>query len=131
MNAENVHLALAWRGAPRPRVSQLSSAGGTGALGGSFWGLLFGIIFFAPVLGLAVGAAAGALGGSLREAGIGEAFIRQVRDEVTPGTSALFVMTSDVRLEQVRTAFLAHHPTLLHTSLTAEQDAALREYFRG
>ncbi|WP_323100673.1 YhjD/YihY/BrkB family envelope integrity protein [Intrasporangium sp. YIM S08009] len=116
-------------GASRPRASQLASTRASGALGGSFWGLLLGIIFFAPVLGLAVGAAAGALGGSLREAGIGETFIRQVRDEVTPGTSALFVMTSDVDLDEVRTAFLAHHPTLLHTNLTPEQDAALREYF--
>ena len=115
--------------ASRPRTSQVVSSRASGALGGSFWGLLLGIIFFAPVLGLAVGAAAGALGGSLREAGIGEAFIRQVRDEVAPGTSALFVMTSDVVLEQVRAAFLAHHPTLLHTDLTPEQDAALREYF--
>ncbi len=116
-------------GAPRPRAAHVPSATAGGALGGSFWGLLFGIIFFAPVLGLAVGAAAGALSGSLREAGIGEAFLQQVRDEVTPGTSALFVMTSDVALERVRAAFVAHHPSLLHTDLTPEQDAALREYF--
>jgi len=116
-------------GASRPRATQVLSTRASGALGGSFWGLLLGIIFFAPVLGLAVGAAAGALGGSLREAGIGEAFIRQVRDEVTPGTSALFVMTSDVVVDEVRAAFMAHHPTLLHTNLTPEQDAALRAYF--
>lgn len=76
-----------------------------------------------------MGAAAGALGGSLRGAGIGDAFIQEVRDEVTPGTSALFVTTSDGDVERVRDAFLAHHPTLLHTNLTPEQDAALREYF--
>lgn len=116
------------RGARRPRASQVLSTTASGALGGSFWGLLLGIIFFAPLLGLAVGAAAGALGGSLRDAGIGDAFIQEVRDEVTPGTSALFVMTSDVDVDQVRDAFLAHHPTLLHTNLTPEQDAALREY---
>lgn len=87
------------------------------------------LLAFAPLLGLAVGAAAGALGGSLRGAGIGDAFIQEVRDEVTPGTSALFVMTSDGDVERVRDAFLAHHPTLLHTNLTPEQDAALREYF--
>lgn len=116
-------------GARKPRASQVLSTAASGALGGSFWGLLLGIIFFAPLLGLAVGAAAGALGGSLRESGIGDAFIQQVRDEVTPGTSALFLMTSDAVVEQVRDAFLAHHPTLLHTNLTAEQDAALREYF--
>lgn len=116
-------------GASRPRSSQVLTRAATGALGGSFWGLLFGIIFFAPLLGLAVGAATGALGGSLRDAGISDAFIQQVRDEVTPGTSALFVMTSDVDLDRVRDAFLAHSPTLIHTNLTPEQDAALREYF--
>ena len=116
--------------APRPRAAQLSASTVGGALGGSFWGLLFGIIFFAPLLGLAVGAAAGALGGSLRTAGINDAFVQQVRDEVTPGTSALFVMTSDVDVDRVRDAFLSHRPTLIRTSLTPEQDAALREYFR-
>jgi len=116
-------------GARRPRASQVLSTTASGALGGSFWGLLLGVIFFAPLLGLAVGAAAGALGGSLRDAGIGDAFIQEVRDEVTPGTSALFVMTADGDVERVRDAFLAHHPTLLHTNLTPEQDAALREYF--
>ena len=116
-------------GARRPRTSQVLAGAATGALGGSFWGLLFGIIFFAPLLGLAVGAATGALGGSLRSAGISDAFIQQVRDEVTPGTSALFVMTSDVDVDRVRDAFLSHRPTLIHTNLTPEQDAALREYF--
>jgi uncharacterized membrane protein/uncharacterized BrkB/YihY/UPF0761 family membrane protein len=117
-------------GTRRPRASQVLTGAATGALGGSFWGLLFGIIFFAPLLGLAVGAAAGALGGSLRTAGINGAVVQQVRDEVTPGTSALFVMTSDVDVDRVRDAFLSHRPTLIHTSLTPEQDAALREYFR-
>lgn len=116
-------------GARRPRTSQVLSTTAAGALGGSFWGLLFGVIFFAPLLGLAVGAAAGALGGSMRDVGISDAFIRQVRDEVTPGTSALFIMTSDVVMEEVRDAFLAHHPKLIHTNLTPEQDSALHEFF--
>lgn len=116
-------------GARRPRASQVLTGAATGALGGSFWGLLLGIIFFAPLLGLAVGAATGALGGSLRDSGISDAFVQQVRDEVTPGTSALFVMTSDVDVDRVRDAFLSHRPTLIHTNLTPEQDAALREYF--
>ena len=116
-------------GARRPRTSQVLSTTAAGALGGSFWGLLFGIIFFAPLLGLAVGAATGALGGSMRNVGISDAFIRQVRDEVTPGTSALFVMTSDADMDEVREAFLAHHPKLIHTNLTPDQDAAVHEFF--
>ena len=118
-------------GARRPRTSQVLSTKAAGALGGAFWGLLFGIIFFAPLLGFAVGAAAGALTGSLRDVGISDAFIRQVRDEVTPGTSALFVMTSDAVVDEVRDAFVAHHPTLIRTNLTPDQDAALHEFFRA
>ena len=40
-----------------------------------------------------MGAAGGALGGSLNDVGIDD-FIRQVREKVTPGTSALFALTS-------------------------------------
>ena len=61
-------------------------------MGGSFWGLLFGLIFFVPLLGAAIGAATGALAGSLTDVGIDDAFINKVRDQVTPGTSALFVL---------------------------------------
>ncbi|HET9632547.1 MAG TPA: YhjD/YihY/BrkB family envelope integrity protein [Terrabacter sp.] len=116
-------------GARRPRGSPVLTGSARGALGGSFWGLLLGIIFFAPLLGLAVGAATGALGGSLRDAGISDAFIREARDAVTPGTSALFVMTTEADVDRVRAAFADRRPTLIHTNLTPEQDAALRQYF--
>lgn len=116
-------------GARRPRGSPVLTGSARGALGGSFWGLLLGIIFFAPLLGLAVGAAAGALGGSLRDAGISDAFIREAREAVTPGTSALFVMTTEADVDRVRAAFADRRPTLIHTNLTPEQDAALRQYF--
>ncbi len=46
-------------------------------------GLLFGLLFFVPFLGLAIGAASGALMGSLRDVGISDSFIREVRDAVT------------------------------------------------
>ena len=70
-----------------------ASTTGAGALGGAFWGMLFGLIFFVPLLGAAVGAATGALAGSLADVGIDDGFINKVRDQVTPGTSALFLMT--------------------------------------
>jgi len=60
----------------------------------SYWGLLFGLIFFVPLLGLAIGAASGALFGSMRDVGISDAFIREVREKITPGTSALFALTT-------------------------------------
>jgi uncharacterized membrane protein len=113
----------------KPKTRQLTNLAGAGALGGAFWGMLFGLIFFVPLLGAAVGAASGALAGSLGDVGIDDGFINRVRDEVTPGTSALFVMTSDAVLDKVHDAFASARPELLFTNLSDEQEAALREVF--
>src|SRR5512139_786629 len=82
-------------GRKKPKTRQLNNLAGAGALGGAFWGMLFGLIFFMPLLGAAIGAASGAIGGALTDVGIDDNFIKRVRDQVTPGTSALFVMSSD------------------------------------
>lgn len=100
-----------------------------GALGGSFWGLLFGLIFFVPLLGMAVGAAMGALSGSLTDVGIDDEFIKAVRSEITPGTSALFLMSSDAVIEKVHSAFEGQPMELVQTNLSSEQEAKLREAF--
>ena len=102
---------------------------GAGALGGSFWGLLFGLIFFVPLLGLAVGAAMGALGGSMSDIGIDDDFIKRARDEITPGTSALFLMSSDAVIDKVREAFRGQQAELVSTNLSNEQERNLREVF--
>jgi uncharacterized membrane protein len=113
----------------KPKTHQLNSLTGAGALGGAFWGLLFGLIFFVPFLGLAVGAAAGAIGGSMADVGIDDDFIKRVRERVTPGTSALFAMTSDAVFDKVREAFAGHEPELLETNLSSEEESRLREAF--
>ena len=118
-------------GRKKPKTEQLHNLTGAGALGGSFWGLLFGLIFFVPLLGMAMGAAMGALGGAMSDVGIDDDFINSVRDEVTPGTSALFLMTSDVVTDKVKGAFEGSHAELLHTNLSNEQEAKLREVFSG
>lgn len=113
----------------KPRTRQLHNLAGAGALGGAFWGLLFGLIFFVPIFGLAIGAAAGAIGGSLTDVGIDDDFIKRIREQVTPGTSALFALTSDVVLDRVREAFAGNEPELLETNLSADEEAKLREVF--
>src|SRR3954469_23012396 len=65
---------------------------GGGATFGMFWGLLFGMLFFVPVLGMAVGAGLGALMGKMEKTGVNQEFINQVREMLTPGTSALFMV---------------------------------------
>jgi uncharacterized membrane protein len=116
-------------GKKKPKTEQLHDLKSAGALGGSFWGLLFGLIFFVPLLGMAVGAAMGALSGSMADVGIDDDFIRNVREQVTPGTSALFVMTSNAVVDRVLEEFKETGATLISTNLSREQEAKLREAF--
>jgi uncharacterized membrane protein len=116
-------------GRRKPTTRQLTSLAGKGALSGSFWGLLFGLIFFVPLLGMAVGAAMGALSGSMADVGIDDRFIDEVRAKVTPGTSALFVLTSDAVMDKVRERFDGTDMQLVHTNLSAEEDRKLRAAF--
>ena len=122
--------SVSWpTGAKKPKTRQLRGLTGAGALGGAFWGLLFGLIFFVPLLGLAIGAGVGALAGSMSDVGIDDDFIKSVRDQVTPGTSALFVLSSDAVIDKVKGAFEGQQAELLHTNLDTDQEAKLREVF--
>jgi uncharacterized membrane protein len=98
-------------------------------LGGGFWGLLFGLIFFVPILGLAIGAGMGALAGSMRDVGISEDFINNVRDKVTPGSSALFLLSSDAVIDRVQAEFTGTQAELISTNLSMDQEQKLREAF--
>ena len=121
---------VSWEeGKRKPKTRQANNLAGAGALGGSFWGLLFGLIFFVPILGLAIGAGMGGLAGSMSDAGIDDRFIKEVRDQVTPGTSALFILTSDAVQDKVRDAFAGQQAQLISTNLSNEQEAALRQAF--
>ena len=116
-------------GAKKPKTRQLRNMTGAGALGGSFWGLLFGLIFFVPLLGMAIGAGLGALSGSLTDVGIDDDFIKSMRETITPGTSALFVMSSDAVVDKVREAFEGQPMQLVQTNLSREQEKTLHDVF--
>src|SRR5262245_30086364 len=112
-----------------PKTRQVFSAAPAGALSGAFWGFLFGLIFFAPLLGLAIGAAAGAISGRLTDIGIDDNFIKQIRDEVKPGTSALFLMTAQAIADRVVAELKSLNPQLITSNLSDEQESRLRELF--
>lgn len=121
---------VSWKeGAKKPKTRQLHDLAGAGALGGMFWGMLFGLIFLMPLLGAAIGAAAGALTGRLTDYGIDDEFVRKTREQVTPGTSALFVLSSDAVQDRIAEAFDGVPAELLFTNLTTEQEQQLREVF--
>ncbi|NEM06900.1 DUF1269 domain-containing protein [Geodermatophilus normandii] len=121
---------VSWQpGAKKPRTRQLQDLTSAGARGGAFWGMLFGLLFLVPLLGAAIGAAAGALTGRLTDVGIDDTSIKRAREEITPGTSALFVLTSDAVRDRVQEAFAGERAELLFTNLTREQEDTLREAF--
>ncbi|MFN8475380.1 MAG: DUF1269 domain-containing protein [Anaerolineae bacterium] len=123
--------AVAWPAdKKKPSTKQLHHTNWTGALGGAFWGILFGLLFFIPFVGLAIGAALGALAGHFSDYGINDKFIKEVRDKVTPGTSALFLLTQNAVTDKVIDA-MKKGPTfeIVSTNLTQDQEAKLREAF--
>lgn len=116
-------------GAKKPKTRQAANLTAAGALNGTFWGMLFGLLFFVPLVGAAVGAAMGALSGSLADFGIDDTFIDRVRGEVQPGSSALFVLTSDAVVDRVAAEFQGTHAQLIHTNLSGDEEANLRAAF--
>jgi uncharacterized membrane protein len=112
-----------------PKTHPLNEVTKIGAVGGGFFGFLAGVLFFAPILGLAVGAVGGAAAGRLADVGITDAFIGEVREKVTPGSSALFALTQDAVEDRVAKAFSGFHAELITSNLSDEQETHLRETF--
>jgi uncharacterized membrane protein len=117
------------QGGKQPKTQQLHSMAGAGALQGAFWGMLFGLIFFVPFFGLAVGAAMGALSGKFADYGIDDNFIKQTREKVTEGTSALFLLTSGAVVDKVVEALKGQTFEILSTNLPKEKEDELRAAF--
>ena len=121
---------VAWpAGAKKPKTKNYGSMTGQGALSGAFWGMLFGLIFFVPFFGLAIGAAMGALAGKFADYGIDDNFIKEVREKVTEGTSALFLLSSNAVEDRIAEAFTGVKMELIKSNLSSEQEAKLKEEF--
>ncbi len=117
------------QGRKQPKTQQMMNLAGAGALNGAFWGMLCGLIFFVPFFGLAIGAAMGALAGRMVDYGISDDFIKSVRQKVTEGTSALFLLTSGAVMERVKEQLKGMEFELIASNLTKEQENQLRATF--
>ncbi|MGB3327996.1 MAG: DUF1269 domain-containing protein [Thermomicrobiales bacterium] len=122
---------VSWpEGAKKPKTHQMHNTTGAGALGGAFWGMLFGLIFFVPLLGAAIGATMGAISGSLTDVGINDDFIKQTREKVTPGTSALFLLSQNAVTDRIAEAFKGLPAfELIASNLSIEEEAKLKDVF--
>lgn len=113
----------------KPKVKQLQSLVGAGAMGGAFWGMLIGLLFFAPWLGMAAGALGGALSGKFADIGVDDQFIKEVGETIQPGHAALFLLVEKVTADKVLPELASFNATVLQTSLSNENEAKLREAF--
>ena len=113
----------------KPKTEQLHSLAGAGALNGAFWGMLFGLLFFVPFLGAAIGAGLGALTGRLVDIGIDDNFIKDTQDQITPGTSGLFLLSTGGVADRVLPAFQGMGIEVISTNLSNEEEDQLRAAF--
>jgi uncharacterized membrane protein len=100
-----------------------------GAFGGSLVGLMIAGIFF-PIAGLAIGAGIGALVGKMAHLNVDQKMVKEVRENMKPGSSALFVMVSgDPGL--IVAAFRPYQGTLFQSTLPTEQVEALQDALKA
>ncbi|MCO5222770.1 MAG: DUF1269 domain-containing protein [Thermomicrobiales bacterium] len=118
-------------GKKKPKTRHLTHPNWKSAGYGGLLGLVLGLIFFTPLLGVAIGAGVGALWSHFKEYGIKREFVDDVKSQIVPGTSALFVLASsnsrDLVIEEIRKRGL--NPTLIQSDLSDEEEQALRSAF--
>jgi uncharacterized membrane protein len=114
-------------GRRKPSARPLGGLTRPGRLWGGFWGLLLGLIFLTPLAGPTFGAAAGAVAGGLSDFGVEDDFVLDVRSAVTPGTSAVFVVSTATSAERLASALAALDIRTLSSRLSPEQEQRLRD----
>lgn len=112
-------------------VNMTAMGAASGLSTGALVGALAGLLVLNPIGGMAMGglagAAMGALGGKLSDYGINDDFIREVGQTIAPGTSALFVLVAKATTDKVVAEIRDYRPRVLRTSLSTEQETALRD----
>ena len=114
-------------GRRKPSARTLGGLDRPGQLWGGFWGLLLGLIFLTPLAGPTFGAAAGAVAGSLSEFGVEDDFVHEVRAAVTPGTSAVFVVSTAASAARLADVLSRLDVETLTSRLSPEQEQRLRD----
>lgn len=101
-----------------------------GAAGGALWGGLIGLLFLQPLAGMAIGAAVGAgtgaVVGKLSDYGIGDDFVKDLSAQMTPNSSAIFVLIRRVTADKVLPEISRYGGTVLRTSLSDDAERRLQ-----
>jgi uncharacterized membrane protein len=122
------HAVVTWPvGAPSPEIEHCHDETWRGAGWGAMWGLLVGAMITIPVLGVAAGAGLGALAKSTEKLGISEEQLTAIGEGLTPGTSALFLVTQSGDLDRLGERLRGVDMKLLETNLTGVERSMLDE----
>lgn len=126
------HAVLSWPdGEDKPKLRHEHDDPKRGAAWGALWGILGGALFFIPVAGALLGAGIGALAKATDGTGITKGDLERIRTEVTPGTSALFLVSDDADLDRLGERFRGRDGHLISTNLTEAERETLLETFGG
>lgn len=109
------------------KLHQARGLAGMGAASGALWGGLIGLLFFMPLMGMAIGAGAGAAGGAMTDIGVDDKFMKDLGTTLKPGSAAVFALVSKATTDRVIAELAPYEGKLLHTSLSADAEAHLRE----
>ncbi|RHA40086.1 DUF1269 domain-containing protein [Cellulomonas rhizosphaerae] len=124
------HAVITWPpDADEPTLHHKHDGPKHGAGWGALWGVLGGALFAIPVVGAVVGASLGALAKVTEGTGITKSDLERIRTEVTPGTSALFLVTDDADLDRLGERFRGRDSRLITTNLTPAERSTLLETF--
>ena len=105
--------------------NELTGATEKGAVIGALAGAV--LLFFFPIAGLALGAAAGAAIGSLFQTGVEAKFVDDVKRQLSPGRSALFLVVRKADPDSVTAAMRPFKGEVLQTTLSTDAAEQLRE----
>jgi uncharacterized membrane protein len=104
--------------------NEVSSATEIGAFTGAIIGPL--LMFAFPIAGIAIGAGAGALIGRMLDQGVDGKFVKELKEELQPGQSALFVVGTGDRSAAI-SALRGHKGKVYQTTVSPELEEELKK----
>jgi uncharacterized membrane protein len=111
----------------RVKLHQAVRPGAAGAANGALWGGLIGLLFLAPLFGMALGAAAGGASGALVDYGVNDSFMKELGQQLAPGSSAVIVLVHEVTPDKVLPRIEKFGGKVMHTSLDEQTEQRLQE----
>jgi len=112
-------------------VNLTKAGAATGLSTGMLIGALAGLLVLNPLAGMVVGglsgAGFGALSGKMADYGINDDFIKGLGNTIPKGSSALFVLVKSSTPDKVLPEVSRFGGTVLHTSLSNDDEARLQE----